>query len=94
MQELYKRAKISNYYEDFSEGEHSLLYSNKWGIGSPSLQFLDTGAEEVSEELILTYLAQIIISIHFKHLCKTMGKNNVSSTVVFPPKNKLKKETV
>ncbi|MBS4064733.1 MAG: hypothetical protein KGZ74_09250 [Chitinophagaceae bacterium] len=90
---LYKRAKASEYFNDSSEGEHTLLYSNKWGIGSPSLQFLDTSAEETTEEMILEYLAQIIISIHFKTQCRKKVKNNASSIAVFPQKNRQRKET-
>lgn len=79
---------------NFREGERTLLCSNKWGIGSPSLQFLDTAAEETTEEMIFEYLAQIIISIHFKKLWRNTTKNNVSSIAESQQKNRQKKETV
>jgi hypothetical protein len=91
---LYKRGKASEFYKDDSEGEHPLLYSNKWGIGSPSLQFLDTSADDVSEEQILEYLAQIIISIHYNNLWMNNTQRIALSIVGSPQKSRLKKEIV
>lgn len=62
---------------DFREGERTLLCSNNWGNGSPSLQLLDTSSEELSEEEVLRYLAKIIISLSYENACKKSSKNNV-----------------
>lgn len=48
------------------EGEQTLLSSNRGGICSPSLDFLDTSYEGVSEDKILDYLARIISTIYLK----------------------------
>jgi hypothetical protein len=56
------------------EGERTLLSSNKSGVGSPSLSFLNTSEEDVTEDMILKELANIISSIFLKSLCQM--KNN------------------
>jgi hypothetical protein len=68
-----------------NEGERTLLSSNKGGIRSPSLDFLDTSAENVTEEMILDYLAQIISSMYLKEL---RGANNKTSSHLLPGINK------
>lgn len=47
-----------------NEGERTLLSRNKGGTRSPSLDFLDTSADNVTENMILDYLASIISDIY------------------------------
>jgi hypothetical protein len=53
-----------------NEGELTLLSSNKSGVSSPSLSFLNTSADDVTEDMILQELASIISSILLKNLCQ------------------------
>lgn len=55
-----------------NEGERTLLSSNESGMRSPSLDFLDTSADSVTEEMILDYLARIISDIYLQ---ETHGNN-------------------
>lgn len=64
IQSLHKGNHITPIPNESDEGERTLLCSNRGGMRSPSLDFLDTSAEDVSEEIILTYLASIISEIY------------------------------
>lgn len=69
MQKLDKGENITAIDFDFGEGERTLLSSNESGVRSPSLDFLDTSSEEVSEDMILQNLARIISDIYLKKRC-------------------------
>jgi len=60
MKELDKRFQTTNTKIEPNEGERTLLSSNNSSSRSPSLDFLDTSSEDVSEQEILDYLARII----------------------------------
>jgi hypothetical protein len=92
MKELHKRNSAVQKLIEPNERERALLCSHKGSLSSPSLDFIDTSAESISEDMVLDYLAQIIISLHESTLCKKSNPNTVLYTAEFPPKNKLKKE--
>ena len=50
---------------ELNEEERTLLCSNKGGLRSSSLDFLDTSSEHVSEEEILDYLASILAEVYW-----------------------------
>lgn len=66
LQELDKTEHTSE--EDIApnEGERTVLSSDNDGMRSPSLDFLDTSADNVTEDMILDYLARIISSMYLK----------------------------
>jgi hypothetical protein len=64
LKKLDKRDTINENVEP-NEGERTLLSSNKGGMRSPSLDFLDTSSDNVTDEMVLDYLAQIIAEIYF-----------------------------
>lgn len=66
LEKLDKRNNTSDIDFEPNEGERTLLSSNKGGIRSPSLDYLDTSAKTVSEDMALEYLAQIISMIYLK----------------------------
>lgn len=86
LKELDKGEHTTEINISTSEGERTLLSSNKGGIRSPSLDFLDTSAEDVSEEMILDYLAQIISSIYLKEMHG--NNNNKTGSDLLPGINK------
>lgn len=66
LKKLHKRSKpINNDFEP-NEGERTLLCSNKGGMRSPSLDYLDTSAKTMTEDTALEYLSQIISMIYLK----------------------------
>lgn len=69
MKKLDKRDNTILSDFESKEGEQTLLSSNESGVCSPSLDFLDTSAEGVSEDMILQYLAEIIGDIYLKSIC-------------------------
>lgn len=69
MMKLDKRDKAILTDLDSNEGEQTLLSSNESGVCSPSLEFLDTSSENVSEDEVLQYLAEIVGDIYIKNLC-------------------------
>jgi hypothetical protein len=66
MKKLHEASHAVNDYAHSNGGERSVLCSNKGGIRSPSLDFLDTSAASVTEEQVLEYLAKIISDIYLK----------------------------
>lgn len=74
MKKLDKENNIANGDFEFNEGERTLLSSNEDVMRSPSLNFLDTSAENVSEEMILQHLAGIISAIYLKKICSKHKK--------------------
>ena len=72
MKKLDKR-KITDIQVEPNEGERTLLSSNESDQRSPFLGFLDTSSDNVSEDMVLDYLAQIIADIY---LDQTYGNNN------------------
>lgn len=68
LKKLDKKEYANHEFQELSEGERTFLSSNRDGIRSPSLDFLDTSADNVSEELILDYLARIISAIYLKKI--------------------------
>lgn len=75
MKPLDKSENTTNQYVVSNEGERTLLSSNKGGMRSPSLDFLDTSADTVTEDMILEYLAGIISNIY---LSQTYGNKESS----------------
>lgn len=65
MQKLHNGENNAEILEP-NEGERSLLCSNRSSVRSPSLDFLDTSADTVSEDMILDYLARIISTMYLK----------------------------
>lgn len=65
---LHKRGKTISINVEPDEGERSLLCSNESGIRFPSLDFLDTSSDNVSEDMLLDYLAQIISEIYLQEM--------------------------
>jgi len=66
LKKLHKRENSPDIDIEPNEGERTLLCSNKGGMRSPSLDYLDTSAETVTEDMALEYLAQIISMIYLK----------------------------
>ena len=66
MNELGKREDTTEIFVKPGEGERTLLPSSESGKRSPSLDFLDTSADNVTEDMILDYLASIISTIYLK----------------------------
>lgn len=66
LKKLHKRNKLIRIDFEPNEGERTLLCSNKGGMRSPSLDYLDTSAKSVTEDLALEYLSQIISMIYLK----------------------------
>ena len=86
MNRLDKRNKITDKQVEPSEGERILLSSNKSDQRSPFLGFLDTSSENVSEDMVLDYLAHIIADIY---LDQNYGnKTNKESSDILPGINK------
>ncbi|MFN8288963.1 MAG: hypothetical protein U0U70_01780 [Chitinophagaceae bacterium] len=67
MNSLDKREITESILIEPEEGERTLLSSNRSGLRSPSLDFLDTSADTVTEDMALEYLAHIIGTIYLKH---------------------------
>ena len=63
-----KRINTAYKYVEPNEGERTLLSRNKGSMRSPSLDFLDTSAEGVTEDMMLDYLAGIICDIYLKEM--------------------------
>lgn len=68
MNKLHKRGKTISINVEPDEGERSLLCSNESGTRSPSLDFLDTSSDDVSEDMLLDYLAHIISEIYLQEI--------------------------
>ena len=68
MKKLDRRKNTTLINVEPNEGERTLLSSNKGGIRSPSLDFLDTSADNVTEDMILDYLASIISDIYLQEI--------------------------
>lgn len=66
LKKLDKSEHIPDINFEPNEGERTLLSSNKGGMRSPSLDYLDTSAETVTEHMALEYLAEIISIIYLK----------------------------
>ena len=64
MKKLHKRNKITGVQVEPNEGERTLLCSNESDQHSPFLGFLDTSSDNVSENMVLDYLANIIADIY------------------------------
>jgi len=63
------RGKKINKYFDSNEEQLKPLCRNKVVDSCSSLGFLDTSAEGLPEDEILTYLAEIISDIYLKQVC-------------------------
>lgn len=68
MKKLHKNNNAAAIKVECNEGERTLLCSNKGSIRSPSLDYLDTSSENVTEDMILDYLASIISDMYLKEL--------------------------
>ena len=69
LEKLDKRDNtIIKYVEPNEKRVCTLLSSNKDGMRSPSLDFLDTSSDDVTEDMILDYLARIISDIYLKEI--------------------------
>lgn len=66
MKRLDKRYKNIDDIIDFKEEQRGRLSSNNVNVRCSSLDFLDTSAENVTEDMILDYLASIISDIYLK----------------------------
>ena len=64
IKKLDKRNKITGNQVEPNEGERTLLSSNESDQRSPFLGFLDTSSDNVSDDMILDYLASIIADIY------------------------------
>jgi hypothetical protein len=64
MNELGKRKNTTEIRVEPNEGERTLLPSSKSGTRSPFLGFLDTSSDNVTEDMVLDYLAHIIADIY------------------------------
>lgn len=71
MQTLHKGTGYDKNILEPNEGERILLCSNESNSRSPSLDFLDTSADNVSEDMILDYLARIISDMYLQELYAT-----------------------
>jgi hypothetical protein len=78
---IKKLDKRENTTIDFdpNEGERTLLSSNKGGMRSPSLGFLDTSSNDVTDDEILKYLAGILCDIY---LSQTYDNHKKSSDLL------------
>lgn len=66
IRKLHKRENITEIDFEPNEGERTLLCSNKGGMRSPSLDYMDTSAETVTQHMALEYLAEIISTIYLR----------------------------
>ena len=66
MKKLHKGGNTILINVEPNEGERTLLCSNESGKRSPSLDFLDTSSGNVTEDMILDYLAHIISDMILK----------------------------
>jgi hypothetical protein len=64
IKKLHKGEDTTGIFLEPNEGERTLLCSNESGMRSPFLGFLDTSAANVSDEMILDYLARIIANMY------------------------------
>lgn len=81
MEVLGKGGNTNKIFVEPEEGERTLLPSSKSGIRSPSLDFLDTSSDIVTEDMALEYLAQIIANIYLE---KSYGITNKESGNLLP----------
>lgn len=81
----HKGKKVSNQIFDSKEEQLKPLCRNKVADSCSSLGFLDTSADNVSDDMILEYLASIIADIY---LDQTYGNTNKASGTILPGINK------
>lgn len=82
MNTLGKRKYTTNTNVEPEKGERSLLPSSESGNRSPFLGFLDTSSDNVTVDMVLDYLAQIIADIYFD---QTNGNTtDKESTTILP----------
>ena len=82
MKKRHKGSKISNKIFDSKEEQLKPLCRNKVADSCSSLGFLDTSSDNVTEDIVLDYLARIIADIY---LDQTYGNNsNKESSIILP----------
>jgi len=83
MKELHKRENATQINVEPNAGIPYLLCSNESSKGIPALDFLDTSADNVSEDMILDYLARIISEIYlsgvYEHSSNEKGSDILPS---------------
>ncbi|MCW3105986.1 MAG: hypothetical protein JWQ09_492 [Segetibacter sp.] len=77
MKKLHERDHTIGINVELNEGEGSLLCSNESGKPFPSLDFLDTSSDDVTEDMILQYLAGIISNIYLKEMYGDKESSNL-----------------
>jgi hypothetical protein len=79
-------SNISEQIFDSKEEQLEPLCRNKVADSCSSLGFLDTSSDNVTEDMVLDYLARIIADIY---LCQTYGNNTKKeSSTILPGINK------
>ena len=78
MKKLDKRFNNTDNIVDFKGEQRGRLSSNNVSVRCSPLDFLDTSSDDVTEDMILDYLARIISDIYLKEIYGNTAKKESS----------------